>query len=113
MLGLHNWKHFENATGLAWYTTFRSLIASTAVQGLNPHDYLAQMLRLIPHWPKTRVIELAPKYWRTTVEQLDDQQRAIIVPPWEKATALPRSRESAAAALISTTAPGAHRGAAP
>jgi transposase len=98
VLGIDNWKHFENATGLAWYCTFRSLIASTAVQGINPHDYLTQMLRLIPHWPKPRVIELAPKYWRSTVERLDEYQRAIIVPPWEQATAPPRSACPAAVA---------------
>jgi transposase len=96
-LGLDNWKHFENETGLAWYTTFRSLIASSAVQGLNPHDYLAQMLRLIPHWPKTRIIELAPKYWTATVQGLDDHHRSIIVPPWERAAAATELLPSAAA----------------
>jgi len=96
VLGLDNWKHFENATGLAWYATFRSLIASSVLQDLNPHDYLTQMLRLIPHWPKTRVIELAPKYWRATVEKLDERHHAIIFPPWERATAPPEALASAA-----------------
>ena len=89
VLGRHNWKHFENKTGLRWYATFRSLIASAHVSGLNPHHYLEGVLRLVPHWPKRRVLELAPKYWRRTVEGLDDHHRAIIEPPWRRATAPP------------------------
>lgn len=50
--GRDNWKHFENETGLRWYTTFRSLIASCEIEQLNPHEYLEPVLRLLPHWPR-------------------------------------------------------------
>ena len=93
VLGRRNWMHFENKTGLAWYTTFRSLIASCPVHELNPRDYLEQMLRLAPHWPRNRVLELAPRYWAETVAKLDDDQRAIIQPPW-RANAPPSSTGS-------------------
>ena len=83
VLGRHNWNWFANETGLRWYTTFRSLIASCALHGLNAQDYLEQLLRLAPHWPVTRVLELAPKYWARTLARLDDHQRAILVRPWE------------------------------
>jgi hypothetical protein len=89
--GRDNWKHFENETGLRWYTTFRSLIASCEVERLNPHEYLEPLLRLLPHWPQTRVLELAPKYWRDTVSKLDARQRAIIHPPWIRPTSPPRA----------------------
>jgi hypothetical protein len=79
--GRDNWKHFENETGLRWYTTFRSLISSCEIERLNPHEYLEPVLRLLPHWPRTRALELAPKYWRDTVSKLDAQQRAIVHPP--------------------------------
>lgn len=83
VLGRHNWQWFANETGLRWYTTFRSLIASAALHGLNAQDYLEQLLRLAPHWPVTRVIELAPKYWAQTVAGLDARLRAILRRPWE------------------------------
>lgn len=83
VLGRHNWVFFETDTGLKYYTVFRSLIASCALHGLNPEQYLQEILRLVPHWPVNRVIELAPKYWRATRERLDARQRAIMMPPWE------------------------------
>ena len=83
VLGRHNWQWFANETGLRWYTTFRSLIASAALHGLNAQEYLEQLLRLAPHWPVTRMIELAPKYWAQTVAGLDARRRAILRRPWE------------------------------
>lgn len=83
VLGRHNWQWFANETGLRWYTTFRSLIASAALHGLNAQEYLEQLLRLAPHWPVTRMIELAPKYWAKTVAGLDARHRAILCRPWE------------------------------
>ena len=88
VLGRHNWQWFANETGLRWYTTFRSLIASAALHGLNAQEYLEQLLRLAPHWPVTRMIELAPKYWAQTIAGLDARQRAILARPWETADAV-------------------------
>lgn len=84
-LGRHNWTFFANETGLRWYTTFRSLIASCRLHGLNAETYLEEVLRLAPHWPVHRVLELAPKYWPATRERLEATQRAILVRPWEAA----------------------------
>ena len=78
---MNNWLYFANETGLKWYTTFRSLIASCLLHQLNPEEYLEQMLRLVPHWPVTRLLELAPKYWRRTVAGLDERHRAIVAGP--------------------------------
>ena len=83
VLGRHNWTFFANETGLRWYTTFRSLIASCALHGLNPQLYLEQLLRIAPHWPVTKMLELSPKYWAGTVARLDARHRAILERPWE------------------------------
>jgi len=88
VLGGHNWQWFANKTGLAWYTTFRSLIASCSLHGLNPQDYLEQVLRLAPHWPVTQVLDLSPKYWARTLAQLSTAQREILVRPWELSAAV-------------------------
>jgi transposase len=84
-LGRHNWTFFANETGLRWYTTFRSLIASCRLHQLNPETYLEDILRLAPHWPVTRVLELAPKHWNSTREKLDVRCRAILARPWDTA----------------------------
>jgi transposase len=83
VLGLSNWVFFANEAGIAWYTTFRSLIASCILHRLNPEIYLEQLLRIVPHWPKNRVLELAPKYWAATVAKLEAKWRAILARPWE------------------------------
>ncbi|MBI5617964.1 MAG: IS66 family transposase [Gammaproteobacteria bacterium] len=83
VVGRHNWTHFANQTGLDWYAIFRSLIASCALHDLNPQRYLEQLLRLAPHWPVNRVLELSPKYWSATMAGLTDEQKTILVPPWE------------------------------
>lgn len=82
-LGRHNWGSFANETGLQWYTAFRSLIASCALHELNAQEYIEQVLRLAPHWPITKMIELSPKYWAQTIAGLDDEKRAILRRPWE------------------------------
>jgi transposase len=83
VLGRHNWLYFANETGLRWYVTFRSLIASCALHGLNAQHYLEQVLRLAPHWPVTRMLELAPKYFARTLEQLDPQHQQALLRPWD------------------------------
>lgn len=88
VVGLANWIFFANETGIAWYTTFRSLIASCILHRLNPQIYLEQLLRLAPHWPKQRMLELSPKYWAATVAQLGAEQRAILQRPWDPETTL-------------------------
>ncbi len=82
VVGRHNWNFFENAGGLRWYAVFRSLIASCTLRGIDPERYLDEVLRLAPHWPTTRMLELAPKYWPTTRAALSTEQRDTIVPPW-------------------------------
>lgn len=88
VLGRHNWMFFMGETGLKWYAAFRSLIASCRLHNLNAHEYIEQVLRLAPHWPVSRVLKLSPKYWTTTCNALDEQQRRILIPPWR--TSWPR-----------------------
>ena len=85
VLGLNNWQRFETANGLRWYTIFRSLIASCKLHELCPQRYLECVLRLAPHWPKRRMLELSPKYWRATAARLTPEQQAIVRPSWSTA----------------------------
>ena len=63
-----------------------SLIASCLLHGLDPENYLADIFRVMPYWPRDRYLELAPKYWASTRARLVEAQLAlplglITVPP--------------------------------
>jgi hypothetical protein len=38
-----------------------SLVASCKLHDLDPEPYLAEIVRVVPYWPRARYIELAPK----------------------------------------------------
>jgi transposase len=48
-----------------------TLIASARLHKLDPEVYLRDVFRVLPHWPRDRYIELAPRYWRITRARLD------------------------------------------
>jgi hypothetical protein len=96
VLGRANWLYFANETGLQWYCVFRSLIASCPLHQLNPQTYLEQVLRLAPHWPVHRMLELAPKYWSRTLSQLDEHPRATLVQPWNLESRVVKSDDNTA-----------------
>ncbi|HLK36557.1 MAG TPA: IS66 family transposase [Polyangiaceae bacterium] len=63
-----------------------SLVASCRLHVLDVETYLAEIIRVMPYWPRDRYLELAPKYWRDTRARLDERQLAwpigpITVPP--------------------------------
>ncbi len=55
--------------------TFVSLLASCEPHGLEPWAYLRDVFWLLPSWPRRRVLELAPAYWKQALENEDAQQR--------------------------------------
>ena len=48
-----------------------TLIASARLHRLDPEVYLRDVFSVLPHWPRDRYIELAPRYWRITRARLD------------------------------------------
>jgi len=53
-----------------------SLVASARLHGLDVEEYLRALFRVLPHWPRDRYLELAPKYWAATCARLDAAQLA-------------------------------------
>jgi transposase len=51
-----------------------TLIASARLHKLDPEVYLRDVFRVLPHWPRDRYLELAPRYWRITRARLDRAQ---------------------------------------
>jgi transposase len=63
-----------------------ALIASARLHRLDPEAYLRDLFRVLPHWPRDRYLELAPKYWAQTRARLDPRELAaeigqLTVPP--------------------------------
>ena len=56
--------HAESAAALF------SIIASCRLHSIDPQQYLDEVLRLLPYWPKERYLELAPNQWKTTRAKL-------------------------------------------
>lgn len=51
-----------------------TLVASARLHRLDPEAYLRDLFRVLPHWPRDRYLELAPRYWPTTRTRLDPSQ---------------------------------------
>jgi transposase len=47
-----------------------SLVASARLHRLDPEAYLRDLLRVVPHWPRDRFLELAPLHWANTRARL-------------------------------------------
>ncbi len=48
-----------------------SLVASARLHSLDPEQYLRDLFRVLPHWPRDRYLELAPKFWTRTRDRLN------------------------------------------
>lgn len=85
-VGRKNWIFVGSKDGAEWNATIVSLIASCALHGIEPWAYLRDVLILLPTWPADRLIELAPKSWKQTLENADTRQR-LAASPWPRAPA--------------------------
>lgn len=74
-IGRKNWLFVGSDDGGEVNATFVSLLASCQLHGIEPHGYLRDLFCLLPSWPKKRVIELAPAYWKQTIETPEVQER--------------------------------------
>jgi transposase len=74
-IGRKNWIFVGSDDGAEWNAIAVSLIASCELHGIEPWAYLRDVLILLPDWPKSRILELAPKFWKHTLEHSDAQKR--------------------------------------
>jgi hypothetical protein len=69
VLGRKNWLFLGSDEGARANTIFVTLLASCQLHGIEPWAYLRDLLCLLPSWPKSRVLELAPAFWQQTLQQ--------------------------------------------
>jgi transposase len=65
-----------------------SLIGSCRLHQIEPEQYLTDVMRVMPYWPRDRYLELSPKDWKKTrarldPKELDEPYGLITVPPKE------------------------------
>ncbi|HUO66748.1 MAG TPA: IS66 family transposase [Gammaproteobacteria bacterium] len=73
-VGRRNWLFVGSDDGAAVNTTFASLVASCHLNDVEPESYLREVMCLLPDWPKSRILELAPCNWKQTRQQPEAQQ---------------------------------------
>ena len=86
-----------------------TLIASARLHRLDPEVYLRDVFRVLPHWPRDRYLELAPRYWRITrarlrAAELEAELGPLAIPELPLPT-MPALREVEAAAVAAPAAP--------
>lgn len=81
VIGRANWLFVGSDDTAQWTCTFVSLIASCALHGLDPEAYLRDLFRVLPGWPKPRLLELAPKFWAASRARLSDTELALPLGP--------------------------------
>jgi hypothetical protein len=84
--GRRAWLFFGSDDHASAAANLLSLIASCELHRLDPETYLAEIIHVLPFWPRNRYLELAPKYWAATRARIPAAQLAveigdITVPP--------------------------------
>lgn len=85
-VGRKAWLFFGSGDHAQAAANLFSLIASCKLHGMDAETYLAEIIRVVPYWPRDRYLELAPKYWETTRARLDPRELErpighVTVPP--------------------------------
>ncbi len=75
VLGRKNWLFLGSDEGARVNTIFVSLLASCQLHGIDPWAYLRDIFCLLRSWAPERLIELAPAFWKQTIQQQDTQER--------------------------------------
>lgn len=80
-VGRNNWMFVYSDDTAPWLSVFVSLIASCRLHGLDTEGYLRDLMRVLPHWPKTRMLELSPLHWKATRARLDEAELRLPLGP--------------------------------
>ncbi len=63
-MGRHNWKFCWTELGAEHVGIIQSLICTCKIQGVNPYDYLVDVLQRISSHPANDVASLTPRVWK-------------------------------------------------
>jgi transposase len=74
VVGRKNWLFCGSDEGAETNTIFVSLLASCRMHQIEPQSYMRDLLCLLPRWPKSRILDLAPVNWAHTLQEPHTQQ---------------------------------------
>jgi transposase len=74
-VGRKAWLFVGSEDGARVNTTFVSLLASCAMHRIEPWAYLRDLFCLLPGWPITKVLDLAPASWQATLQEPTVQEK--------------------------------------
>lgn len=78
-IGRKNWLFFGSDDHAEAAANLFSLVATCKLHGVDPESYLAEVIRVMPYWPRERYLELSPRFWAETRTRLvaDELARPI------------------------------------
>jgi transposase len=74
VIGRKNWLFVGSDEGGRTTATIVSLLASAKLHRHEPWQYIRDLCRLLPIWPRHRALELCPRDWAATRAKLRDDQ---------------------------------------
>jgi len=86
VVGRKNWLFYGSKKGAVAGSIWLTLVLSARMHDLAVEPYLRDLFRVLPSWPRNRIIELAPHAWAKTKARLDPAQlqrefRPLTIPP--------------------------------
>ena len=84
--GRRVWLFFGSDDHASAAANLLSLIGSSELHRLDPETSIAEIIHVLPFWPRHRYLELSPKYWAATRARIPAAELAveigdITVPP--------------------------------
>ncbi|MDH5490885.1 MAG: IS66 family transposase [Myxococcales bacterium] len=80
-IGRKNWLFAGSDEHAEALVHIMSLEASARLHQLDAAGYLRDLIRVLPHWPRDRFLELCPRDWPKTRLRLDPEQLATEIGP--------------------------------
>ena len=74
VVGRKNWMFYGSDAHAESAAAIFSIIASCRLHSIDPQQYLDEILRFLPYWPRDRYLELAPNNWPATRAKLDPHE---------------------------------------
>jgi transposase len=81
VVGRKAWLFFGSQEHAESAGELMSIIASARLHKLNPQQYLTELIRVLPHWPTRRYLELSTARWEATRERLSPDELALEIGP--------------------------------
>jgi transposase len=94
VVGRKAWMFYGSDTHAEAAAAIFSIVASRRLHAIDQFQYLEEILRVLPYWPRDRYLELAPRHWLATRARLRPEELAAplsafeIPPPTSAAVAV-------------------------